>query len=171
MTLLGRIGHEPFGTTRRSFTARTTHRAKQGDTTMKKLMTRVALAAATVTMTGSALVAVTGPASAATLPSGHSGHHSAVATVTERVGFSRIGEGWSLSDGQREWHGERDQSGYSYWRSGGNGQQLRYDGHRVYHLSQGQWVAVAQADEQAYGFNRWHFDQLWTVRAVDPRGI
>lgn len=141
---------------------------------MKKLMTRVALAAATVTMTGSALVAVTGPASAATLPAArHSAHPTtAVATVAQHANLSRIGQGWSLSDGQREWHGERDQSGYSYWRSDDNGRQLRYDGHRVYHRHQGQWVAVAQADERAYAFDRWHFDQLWTVRVIeDPYGI
>ncbi|MGW5545146.1 hypothetical protein [Streptomyces sp. NPDC003998] len=171
MTLLGRLGHKPFGTTHRSFTARTTHRAKQGDTTMNKLITRLALAAATATMTGSTLLAVTGPASAATLPSGHSAHHSAAATATQHTGFSRIGQGWTLSDGQRDWHGERDHSGHSYWRSSGNAQQLRYDGHRLYHLSQGHWVTLAQADEQAYAFNRWHFDQLWTARTLDPRGI
>ncbi|GAA5023285.1 hypothetical protein [Streptomyces siamensis] len=137
---------------------------------MKKLMTRVALAAATVTMTG---VAVTGTASAATLPTAqHNAHHSTVATVAERAGLSRIGQGWSLSDGQREWHGERDQSGYSYWRSDDHGQHLRYDGHRVYHRHHGQWTAVTQADERAYAFDRWHFDQLWTLRVIeDPYGI
>ncbi|WP_432189488.1 hypothetical protein [Streptomyces sp. Tue6028] len=162
---------------------------------MKKLTTRVALAAATVTMTGSALLAVTGTASAATLPAQHHAHpttavvtvpattpaqpaaqHGAhpatVVNVTQHTGLSRIGQGWFLSDGQREWHGERDASGYSYWRSDDNGHQLRYDGHRVYHRHHGQWVAVAQADERAYAFDRWHFNQLWTVRVLEnPYGI
>ncbi|MHB9847673.1 hypothetical protein ACSYGO_00285 [Streptomyces krungchingensis] len=164
---------------------------------MNKLTTRVALAAATVTMTGSALLAVTGTASAATLPAAqHHAHpttavvtvpattpaqpaaqHGAhpattVVSVTQHTGLSRIGQGWFLSDGQREWHGERDASGYSYWRSDDNGHQLRYDGHRVYHRHHGQWVAVAQADERAYAFDRWHFDQLWTVRVLEnPYGI
>ncbi|MFJ3310430.1 hypothetical protein ACIPSA_47145 [Streptomyces sp. NPDC086549] len=141
---------------------------------MKKLMTRVALAAATVTMTGSALVAATGPASAAALPTAqHSTHPgTAVVTVTEPGDLFRIGEGWSLSDGQREWHGEQDRSGHSYWRSDDNGHQLRYDGNRLYDWHEGRWTAVAQADEHTYAFNRWHFEQLWTVRVIeDPRGI
>ncbi|MGW1887188.1 hypothetical protein [Streptomyces sp. NPDC001970] len=141
---------------------------------MKKLMTRVALAAATVTMTGSAFVAVAGPASATALPAAqHSAHPAtAVVTVAERADLFRIGQGWSISDGHREWHGERDRSGHSYWRSGDNGHQLRYDGHRVYHWNEGRWAAVTQADEHAYAFDRWHFDQLWTIRAIeDPRGI
>ncbi|WP_432175633.1 hypothetical protein [Streptomyces sp. Tue6028] len=159
---------------------------------MKKLTTRVALAAATVTMTGSALLAVTGTASAATLPAAqhhahpttavvtvpattpaqHHAHPATVVNVTQHTGLSRIGQGWFLSDGQREWHGERDASGYSYWRSDDNGHQLRYDGHRVYHRHHGQWTAITQADERAYAFDRWHFDQLWTVRVLEnPYGI
>ncbi|MFD7445924.1 hypothetical protein [Streptomyces sp. NPDC059909] len=142
---------------------------------MKKLITRVALAAATATMTASALVAVAGPASAAALPTAqHGGHHpgTAVVAVAERGGLFHIGQGWSLSDGHREWHGERDGSGHSYWRSGDNGHQLRYDGHRVYHWTDGRWATVTQANEHAYDFDRWHFDQLWTIRAIeDPRGI
>uniref|UniRef100_UPI00048A759D hypothetical protein n=1 Tax=Streptomyces sp. 142MFCol3.1 TaxID=1172179 RepID=UPI00048A759D len=127
---------------------------------MKKLTTRLALAAATVTMTGSTLVAVTGPASAATLPAAQHNARPTTAVVTvpaatpaqaaaqdhaasvaQHGGLSRIGKGWSLSDGQREWHGVRDASGYAYWRSDDNGHQLRYDGHRVYHRHHGQWTA------------------------------
>ncbi|MGD1221375.1 hypothetical protein AB9Q10_23435 [Streptomyces krungchingensis] len=140
---------------------------------MKKLTTRLALAAATVTMTGSALLAVTGTASAATLPADqHGAHHTAVVSVAQHSSLSRISQGWSLSDGQRQWHGERDASGYTYWRTDDHGPQLRYDGHRVYHRHHGQWVAVAQADERAYAFDRWHFDQLWTLYVLeDPYGI
>ncbi|WP_037767548.1 hypothetical protein, partial [Streptomyces sp. 142MFCol3.1] len=62
--------------------------------------------------------------------------------------------------------------GYAYWRSDDNGHQLRYDGHRVYHRHHGQWTAIAQTDEHAYAFDRWHFDQLWTIRVIEgPRGI
>ena len=156
---------------------------------MNKLMTRAALAAATVTMTGSALLAVTGTASAATQPTAQhnpttavvtvpastpaQGHATAsVVSVAQHGSLSRIGQGWSLSEGQREWHGERDASGYAYWASDDNGHQLRYDGHRVYHRHHGQWTAITQADERAYAFDRWHFDQLWTIQVLeDPYSI
>ncbi|MFD7444826.1 hypothetical protein [Streptomyces sp. NPDC059909] len=133
---------------------------------MKKLMSRIALAAAAATVAGSALVAVGTPASAM-----ERSDQSLTRTTDSRFEhrLAEISEGWSLWDGRRDWHGERDHQGHSYWRSGDNSRQLRYDGHRVYHWTDGQWAAVAPADEYEYGFDRWHFDQLWSIYSVENR--
>ncbi|MEV6654045.1 hypothetical protein [Streptomyces sp. NPDC051219] len=148
---------------------------------MKQLMHRFATAAATVTVAGGALVAVGSPASAA-LPAGqaHSGAVVSVAAERGDQGLSRTsdsrfeqrgeaGEGRSLWDGHRDWRSERDHRGYMYWHSSDEGRQLRYDGHRVHHWTDGRWAAVTSADERAYGFDRWYFDQLWYSDAAESR--
>ncbi|WP_351235776.1 hypothetical protein [Streptomyces sp. NPDC002133] len=140
---------------------------------MKKLVRRIATAAASATLAGSALIAVGSPASAAALPADQQGRPGAVVHVSaERsdqslAGPAEIGEGRALWDGYRDWHSARDHRGYAYWQSSDHGRQLRYDGQRVYHLIDGRWAVVIPADEHTYGFDRWHFDQLWSLHSAE----
>ncbi|MFF4232413.1 hypothetical protein [Streptomyces sp. NPDC001820] len=154
---------------------------------MKKLMHRIATAAAAVAVTGGALVAVGGPASAAALPADRHNDPSAVVRVAtersdqslSRTGAPRFehrlgenGEQYPLWDGRRDWYHEQDQRGHEYWHSSDHSRQLRYDGHRVYHWIDGRWAIVTPANELEYGFDRWHFDQLSdSYSAANSRGV
>ncbi|MFC9914139.1 hypothetical protein [Streptomyces sp. NPDC059862] len=132
---------------------------------MKQFTHRLATAAATLTVAGSALIAVGNPAAAATPTADRHSHTGAVA----RVATDHSDRDRPRTDVRRDWRSDRDHRDYLYWRASDDGRQLRYDGRHVHQRVDGRWIVLTPAGERAYGFDRWYFDQLWDSYAASSR--